>query len=455
MKIKDRITHAWNAFTNKDDGLRNDRGRSSSRPTHRNTDIRYKTSSYVASIYNRIAMDVSTTNFRHVKVNIDNGDQETMTSSFNNCLTVEANIDQTHIQFIQDIVYSMFDEGVVAVVPVETTISPELSGGYDINSLRTGRIVNWFPRHVEVDLYNDSTGQNERIFLEKKNVAIIENPLYAVVNDENSTLKRLIRKLSQLDDIDALAASSRLDLMISVPYGIKTETQRQMAERRIQDIEIQLANGRNGIAYIDGTEKIQQLNRPINSQLPETIENLTQEFYNQLGLTRSIFEGTAKEEELRTYYSRTIDPIIDNIVAEFNRKFITKTARTQGQKVSYYRDMFKMLPVDVVSTLGDTLRRNYIATSNEIRKIVGFKPSNDPRADELFNPNIADDKQQPTVGTNDPEPRTLADRKKEQLKEQRKLEKMKVEELITKKESHMTKRERRQAKKERIEEAKK
>lgn len=451
MRITDRVKHAWNAFTNGDKGLNYDHGRSSSRPAHRSSVTTFNTASYVSSIYNRIAMDVSTTNFRHVKVNPDNDDQETVKSGFNECLTVEANIDQTHIQFIQDVVYSMFDEGVVAVVPVETTISPKLSGGYDINSLRAGRIVNWFPRHVEVDLYNETIGQNERIFLEKKNVAIIENPLYAVVNDGNSTLQRLIKKLTQLDDIDALAASSRLDLMISVPYGIKTETQRKMAEKRINDIEEQLARGRNGIAYIDGTEKMQQLNRPVNSQLPETIENLTQEFYNQLGLTRSIFDGTAKEEELRTYYSRTIDPIIDNIVAEFDRKFITKTARTQGQKVAYYRDMFKMLPVDVISTLGDTLRRNYIATSNEIRKIVGFKPSNDPRADELFNPNIADDKQQPTTGMGNEEPRTLADRKKEERKEQRLREKEKVEELIAKKERHMTNRERRQAKKERRE----
>lgn len=445
MRITDRVKHAWNAFTNVDKGYKNDRGRSSSRPTHRSPVTTFNTASYVSSIYNRIAMDVSTTNFRHVKVNPDNEDQETVKSGLNECLTVEANIDQTHIQFIQDVVYSMFDEGVVAVVPVDTTISPELSGGYDINSMRAGRIVNWFPKHVEVDLYNEAIGQNERIFLEKKNVAIIENPLYAVVNDGNSTLQRLIKKLTQLDDIDALAASSRLDLMISVPYGIKTENQRHMAERRIRDIEDQLAKGRNGIAYIDGTEKMQQLNRPVNSQLPETIENLTQEFYNQLGLTRSIFDGTAKEEEVRNYYSRSIDPIIDNIVAEFDRKFITKTARTQGHKISYYRDMFKMLPVDVISTLGDTLRRNYIATSNEIRKIVGFRPSNDPRADELFNPNIADDKQQPT--TSDEEPRTLADRKKDQRKEDQRRQREKAEELIAKKERHMTNRERRQSKK--------
>lgn len=448
MNMTDRIKHAWNAFTLNTDVGR-DYGASSSRPSHRAYTKSFNTSSFVGSIYNKIAMDVSITQFRHVKVNSENDDQEIVNSKFNECLTVEANLDQTHIQFIQDLVYSMFDEGVVAVVPVDTTISPNVSGGYDIESLRVGRIINWFPRHVEVDLYNDQIGQNRRVFLEKKNVAIVENPLYAVVNDENSTLKRLIRKLTQLDDIDALAASSRLDLMISVPYAIKTDLQRDMAERRISDIEQQLSMGRNGIAYIDGTEKIQQLNRPVNSQLPETIENLTQEFYNQLGLTRSIFDGTAKEEEMRTYYSRTIDPIIDNIVAEFNRKFLTKTARTQGQRIEYYRDMFKMIPIDTIGSLGDTLRRNYIATSNEIRKIIGFKPSNDPRADELFNPNIADDKQDPVIGGLKEDPRTMAERKKEERKRLREELKIKEEEEIAKKERHMTNRERREAKKER------
>lgn len=448
MRITERLTHAWNAFTSENRETSRDHGRSSSRPSHRSSVTTFNTASYVSSIYNRIAMDVSTTTFKHVKVNPENEDQEILKTGLNNCLTVEANIDQTHIQFIQDMVYSMFDEGVVAVVPVDTTVSPRVSGGYDINSLRVGRIVNWFPKHVEVDLYNEETGINQRVFLEKKNVAIIENPLYAVMNDGNSTLKRLTRKLSQLDDIDALAASSRLDLMISVPYGIKTDRQKKMAEDRIADIEAQLASGRNGIAYIDGTEKMQQLNRPVNSQLPETIETLTQEFYNQLGLTKSVFDGTAKEEELRNYYSRSIDPIIDNIVAEYDRKFLTKTARTQGQRVVYYRDMFKMLPVDVISTLGDTLRRNYIASANEIRKIIGFKPSNDPRADELFNPNIGDDKQDPTgIGKDDT--RTQAEKKLEERKENRKLEREQSEAEAVKKESHMTNRERRETKKER------
>lgn len=392
MRVTDRIKHAWNTFTNNDRILTYDRGPSTSRPSHRHVTF-FNTTSYVASIYNRIAMDVSMTGFKHVKVNPENEDITDMTSGLNDCLTVEANIDQTHIQFIQDLVYSMFDEGVVAVVPVETTLNPEVSGSYDINSLRVGKIVNWFPKHVTVRLYNDNTGQNEDITLDKKNVAIVENPLYAVVNDENSTLKRLIRKLNQLDDVDALASSQRLDLLINVPYAIKTETQRQMAEKRIADIEAQLAVGKNGIAYIDASEKATQLNRPVNSQLPETINSLKKEFYNQLGLTENIFNGTASEGELRIYYSRTIDPIVDNIVAELKRKFLTKTARTQGQTIVTYRDMFKTVTVESVANLGDAFRRNYIATSNEIRKIIGLKPSNDPRADELFNPNIADDKQ--------------------------------------------------------------
>ena len=403
MSVSDRIKHAWTAFTNDDRLLDFDRGPSSSRPGHRHVTF-FNTSSYVSSIYNRIAMDVSMTSFRHVKISKENEDVTDMNSGFNECLTLEANVDQTHIQLFQDLVYSMFDEGVVAVVPVDTSLNPEVSGGYDILSLRVGKIIEWFPKHVKVKLYNDNTGQNEDIIIEKKNCAIVENPLYAVVNDENSTLKRLIRKLNQLDDIDAIAASQRLDMLITVPYGIKTKTQRELAEARIKDIEAQLASGKNGIAYIDGTEKAMQLNRPVNPQLPETIKNLTSQFYNQLGLTENIFNGTASEAELRVYYSRTIDPIVDGIVAEFIRKFLTKTGRSQGQTVTAHRDMFKTVTVESLGSVGDAFRRNYIATPNEIRKIAGFRPSNDPRADELFNPNIADDKQNVKDGASVPPP---------------------------------------------------
>lgn len=393
MKVTDRLLHAWDAFTSNDRLQNNfDRGPSSSRPGHK-TGTFFNTSSYVSSIYNRIAMDVSMTNFKHVKIDRKNEDVTELPTGLNDCLTVEANVDQTHIQLFHDLVYSMFDEGVVAVVPVDTTINPETSGSYDINTLRVGKIVRWFPKHVEVRLYNEQNGQNDNIIIQKSNCAIIENPLYAVVNDENSTLKRLIRKLNQLDDIDAIAASQRLDVLISVPYSIKTETQRRMAEERIRNIEAQLASGRNGIAYMDGTEKAMQLNRPVNPQLPETIKNLTNQFYNQLGLTENIFNGTASESELRVYYSRTIDPIVEVILAEFRRKFLTKTARTQGHTITSHRDMFKTVTVEALGGLSDSFRRNYIASANEIRKMAGLKPSNDPRADELFNPNIADDKQ--------------------------------------------------------------
>lgn len=393
MKITNKLKHAWNAFRYEESANRSiDMGQSYSRPSHKGFSS-FNTNSYVSTIFNRIAIDVAMTNFKHVKIDPKNEDETDMNTGLNNCLTVEANIDQSHIQFIHDLTYSMFDEGVVAVVPVDTTISPLTSGGYDILSLRVGRITQWYPQHVEIDVYDDRSGVSRRITMPKRDVAIIENPLYAVVNGENSTLKRLIRKLNQLDNVDDLVSSGRLDLLISVPYGIKTETQRTMAEERIKSIERQLATGKNGIAYIDGTEKVVQLNRPANSQLQESIAELTQQFYNQLGLTSSIFDGTATEEQLRTYYTRAIDPIIENIVAEFNRKFLTKTARTQGQRIVYYRDMFKTVPVEIIATLGDALRRNYIASSNEIRKILGWRPSNDPRADELFNPNIADNNQ--------------------------------------------------------------
>lgn len=415
MKVTKRLKHAWNAFT-KEPQQMYDRGQSSSRPMHRTMNA-FNSKSFVSSIFNRIALDVAMTSFKHVKVNLENDDITDIKSGLNECLTTEANVDQTHIQFIHDLVYSMFDEGVVAVVPVETSVSPDVTGGYDIHSLRVGRVVNWFPKHVEIDVYNEETGQNERIFMAKRNVAIIENPLYAVINDRNSTLQRLIRKLNELDDIDNIAASGRLDLIISVPYGIKSETQKQMAQKRINDIENQLSLGRNGIAYIDATEKVTQLNRPANSQLPETIENLTQQLYNQLGLTKSIFDGTAKEAELRTYYTRSIDVIVEFVVAEFNRKFLTKTARTQGHRITYYRDMFKMVPAETIATLGDTFRRNYIATPNEIRKLVGFKHSNDPRADELFNPNIADNKQTPVTNGSVPVDKPLVPTEDEEVEE--------------------------------------
>ena len=391
MEIKNRIRHAWDAFKN--NGFTTlDYGPSQWGPTFK-TVVSYNSSGFVSSIYNRIALDVSMAKIRHVTVDPDTEDVKPQKSGLNYCLGVEANVDQTGIQFMHDLVYSMFDEGVVAVVPVETTSSPSISNSYDIKTMRVGRIVQWYPRHVTVRLYNDTTGQNEDIILEKKMVAIIENPLYAVMNSDNSTLKRLVSKINQLDRIDDLAASGRLDLILSVPYGVRTEKQKEMVISRINALEAQLSQGKHGIAYLDATEKVTQLNRPIESQLSSRVEELKKEFYNQLGLTQTIFDGTATEEELRIYYSRTIDPIIEHIIAELSRKFITKTARAQGHEIQYYRDMFKFVTIEMLSTLTDTVRRNYVMSSNEVRKILGLRPSDDPRADELFNPNIADKNQ--------------------------------------------------------------
>jgi hypothetical protein len=391
MGITNRIQHAWDAFKN-NGFTRPDHGSSQWGPTFK-TVVSYNSSGFVSSIYNRIALDVSMAKIRHVTVDPDTEDVKPQKSGLNYCLGVEANVDQTGIQFMHDLVYSMFDEGVVAVVPVETTSSPSISNSYDIKTMRVGRIVQWYPRHVTVRLYNDATGQNEDIILEKKMVAIIENPLYAVMNSDNSTLKRLVSKINQLDRIDDLAASGRLDLILSVPYGVRTDKQRDMVTSRINALEAQLSQGKHGIAYLDATEKVTQLNRPIESQLAGRVDELKKEFYNQLGLTQTIFDGTATEEELRIYYSRTIDPIIEHIIAEFSRKFITKTARSQGHEIQYYRDMFKFVTIEMLSTLTDTVRRNYVMSSNEVRKILGLRPSDDPRADELFNPNIADKNQ--------------------------------------------------------------
>lgn len=391
MGIANRIQHAWDAFKN--NGFTTlDYGPSQWGPTFK-TVVSYNSSGFVSSIYNRIALDVSMAKIRHVTVDPDTEDVKPQKSGLNYCLGVEANVDQTGIQFMHDLVYSMFDEGVVAVVPVETTSSPSISNSYDIKTMRVGRIVQWYPRHVTVRLYNDTTGQNEDIILEKKMVAIIENPLYAVMNSDNSTLKRLVSKINQLDRIDDLAASGRLDLILSVPYGVRTEKQKEMVISRINGLKEQLSQGIHGIAYLDATEKVTQLNRPIESQLSSRVDELKKEFYNQLGLTQTIFDGTATEEELRIYYSRTIDPIIEHIIAELSRKFITKTARAQGHEIQYYRDMFKFVTIEMLSTLTDTVRRNYVMSSNEVRKILGLRPSDDPRADELFNPNIADKNQ--------------------------------------------------------------
>ena len=390
MKLKDRLQHAWNAFTAKEAESWNiSTGSSSYNPAHRSL-RRYSNSSYVSAIFNRIALDVAATQIQHVKINATNDDRTYIESGLINCLTVEANIDQTGMQFIQDIVYSMFDEGVVAVVPVDTTISPTVSGSYEIDTMRVGKITEWYPKHEEVNIYNEKTGMDERVTLPKSMIAIIENPLYAVINDENATLTRLINKMAMMDDVDAVLSSGKLDLIIKLPYAVKTDLQKTQAEERIKGIEDQLSKGKHGVVYTDAAENVQQLNRPINNRLIEDVQYLSQQFHNQLGLTENVFNGTASESELRGYYTRTVDAIVNAILAEFNRKFLTKTARTQGQKFEAYRDPFTLVPVEQIATIADTFRRNSILTSNEIRKIVGYKPSNAPEADKLYNPNIAE-----------------------------------------------------------------
>lgn len=394
MNLKDRLKHAWNVFSG-NENVAPESGYvfSSGGRTNYNMPRTYSYSSFAASIFNRIAIDVATTSFEHVKIDKQTDDRESMNSGLNYCLNTEANIDQSSSSFIQDLVFSMFEHGVIAVVPIETTLSPKRTGGYDILSMRVGEIKEWFPKHVRVNLYNEDTGKFQEIVVPKKDVAIIENPLYAVTNSENSVLKRLLRKMSEFDKMEADIASRKLDLVLQMPYALKTQTQVDKAEERVKHIENQLKNNHHGIAYVDATEKFTQLNRPLDNQMYETVENLTQEFYNQLGLTATIFNGTAKEEEIRTYYTRTIDPIVDRIIEEFNRKFLTKTARSQGQTIEAYRDMFKFVSVSSLADMADKFRRNSVLTSNEIRKILRMKVSDDPRADELYNPNMPDQDQ--------------------------------------------------------------
>ena len=395
MKLRDRIQHAWNAFNSKSgNNALGDYGSGSSSPGHK-IYRRYSSSSLSAAIFNRIAMDVSMTAIHHVKIDDKTDDRTPVKSGLQNCLSVEANIDQTGIQFMQDIVYSMFDEGCVAVVPTDTTISPNLTGGYDINSMRVGKITQWFPKHVTVRLYNEETGMEEDLTLAKSTVAIIENPLYATVNGPNSTLTRLLNKMAMIDDLDEIVSSGKLDLIIQLPYAVKTDIQKANAEERIKKVEEQLAKNKRGIVYVDQTEKFTQLTRPINNKMIEDIQFLSQQFYNQLGLTENVFNGTASEAEMRGYYTRTIDPIINNIIAEFERKFLTKTARSQGQCLEIYRDPFTLVPIEQIAQIADTFKRNAILTSNEIRGVVGFKPHNSPEADVLVNPNIAESNQQP------------------------------------------------------------
>ena len=389
MAFTDRLQHAWNAFLNRDPTYEfRDHGMISTYKPDRVRFTRGNERSIVTSVYNRIALDVSSIDINHAKLDENGRFKEVIQSGLNECLTLNANIDQTGKAFIQDVVMSMMDEGCVAIVPVDTTINPAVSGSFDVQSLRTGSIIEWRPEFVKVRLYNDRTGQKEDVLLPKKSVAIIENPLYAVINEPNSTMQRLIRKLNLLDVIDEQSGSGKLDLIIQLPYVIKSEARRQQAENRRKDIEMQLAGSKYGIAYTDGTEKITQLNRPAENNLMKQIEYLTSMLYSQLGITQSVLDGTADERTMLNYYNRTIEPIISAIIDEMKRKFLTKTARTQNQSIVYFRNPFKLVPINELAEISDKFTRNEIATSNEIRQIIGWKPSDDPGADELRNKNL-------------------------------------------------------------------
>lgn len=389
MALGDRLQHAWNAFLNRDPTAGHYyHGMASYYKPDRNRPMLGNERSIVISVYNRIALDVAAVDIFHARLDEDGRFTEQINSSFNECLTLNANIDQTGRSFIQDVVMSMMDEGCVAIVPVETTINPNVSGSYDINSMRVGKIKEWYPEYVRVELYNEKVGRKEDVLLPKKTVAIVENPLYAIMNEPNSTLKRLIRKLNLLDVIDEQSGSGKLDLIIQLPYIIKTPARKEQAEQRRKDIEMQLAGSKYGIAYTDGTEKITQLNRPVENNLMKQIEYLTNMLYGQLGLTPEILNGSADEKTMLNYYNRTVEPIISAIVDEMKRKFLTKTARTQGQTIVFFRNPFKLVPVAELAEISDKLTRNEIASSNEIRQLIGWKPSDEPGADELRNKNL-------------------------------------------------------------------
>ena len=386
-----RVKRGWNAFMNKDPTTTRQYDfysySSGTRPDRMHFS-RGNEKSIVTAVFNRIAVDVAQIDIRHVRLDENDRYLEDIDSGLNNCLELEANIDQTGRAFIQDAVLSMFDEGCVAIVPVDTTSNPETTGSYDIETMRVGQITQWYPQNVKVRVYNERTGKKEEIYISKRAVAIIENPLYAVMNEPNSTLQRLIRKLNLLDVIDEKNSSGKLDMIIQLPYIIKTEARRKQAEERRSDIERQLSSTKYGIAYTDGTEKIVQLNRPVENNLMSQIEYLTSMLYSQLGISQGILDGTASEQEFINYTTRSLEPILSAITVEFKRKFLTKTARSQGQSVEFFKDPFQLVPVTQIAELADKMTRNEIMTSNEMRQIIGMKPSDDPEADELRNKNL-------------------------------------------------------------------
>lgn len=403
-----RIKKAWNAFRDRNPIVDRDDyyGGYYSRPD-RVVLTKGNERSIITSVINQIGLDVASIKINHCKLDENGRYKEIIPSGLNNCLSLEANIDQSAKAFIQDAVMTMLDEGVVAIVPVDTSVDPTTTNSYEIDTMRVGKIIAWFPDKVKVRLYNDRTGLKEDIFVEKRKCAIIENPLYAVMNEPNSTLQRLIRKLNLLDAIDEQSGSGKLDLIIQLPYTVRTPVRQQQAEQRRKDIERQLTGSKYGIAYTDGTEKITQLNRPVENNLMKQIEYLTSMLYGQLGVSASVLDGTADEKVMNNYYTRTIEPIVSAIVMELDRKFITKTARTQKQAILFFRDPFKLVPTSQIAEIADKFTRNEILTSNEVRQIVGYKPSEDPRADQLVNANISQPAEKPNGNnSNDTQPTT-------------------------------------------------
>lgn len=391
MALMDRLKHAWNIFKNKDPTQVNwNIGPSYGYRPDRMRYTRGNERSIVTAVYNRIAMDVAAVNLKHIRLDENDRYKETIDSGLNNCLSVEANLDQTGRAFIQDLVASMLDEGCVAAVPTDTDDEPEDSGNFKVYTLRTGKILEWYPRHVKVEVYNEQEGQRQQIIIPKSTAPLIENPMYSVMNEPNSIYQRLVRKLTLLDVVDEQTSSGKLDLIIQLPYIIKTEARREQAEKRRRDIEKQLSEGKYGIAYTDGTERITQLNRPVENNLMKQIEYLTSMFFSQLGITQSILDGTADEKTMLNYYNRTIEPILSAIADEMKRKFLTPTARSQKQTIAYFRDPFKLVPVNDIAEIADKFTRNEIMTSNEIRQVIGMKPSSDPNADVLRNKNLSD-----------------------------------------------------------------
>ncbi len=390
LNLYSRLSHGWNAFMNKDPTTTyQGYGASYSSRPDRQRLTGGNERSIINSIYNRIALDSAAVNIQHIRLDENERFLETIKSSLNECLTIEANIDQTSRAFIQDIVMSMLDEGSIAIVPVDTNLKPNETGSFEIETMRVGKIIEWYPRHVRVRVYNDRTGLKEEVTLHKKSVAIVENPFYSVMNEHSSTMQRLKKKLNLLDNIDEQVNSNKLNLIIQLPYVVKSPVRREQAEKRRKEMEDQLVNSKYGIAYTDGTEKIIQLNRPLDNTLMGQIEYLTSMLYSQLSITQSIMDGTADSTTMLNYYNRTVEPIISAVVDEMKRKFLTKTARSQLQTIAFFRDQFKLVPVNDLAEIADKFTRNEIMSSNEVRQVIGMKPSKDPKADELRNKNIS------------------------------------------------------------------